>query len=70
MIYGHDRTIHRTGYVDVETDEKGQVVAVWFRCATLPFKQHRVDGERARQMREGSKPPPILAIEFLDTESE
>lgn len=49
MIYGHDKTIHSTEHLDVET-HNGKVVAVWFRCAMLPFEQAEVDGERARSM--------------------
>lgn len=49
--YGGDQTIHRTGYVDVETDSKGRVVSVWFRCQPLPFKQTVVGVDRANDMR-------------------
>lgn len=38
-FYGGDKTIHDTGHVDVVLDENGNVSAVWFRCALLPFKQ-------------------------------
>lgn len=38
-FYGGDKTIHDTGHVDVVLDEDGNVSAVWFRCALLPFKQ-------------------------------
>jgi hypothetical protein len=38
-FYGGDDTWHQTGTVDVQLDEDGNVVAVWFRCRTLPFKQ-------------------------------
>jgi hypothetical protein len=38
-FYGGDGTWHQTGTVDVQLDEDGNVVAVWFRCRTLPFKQ-------------------------------
>lgn len=38
-FYGGDGTIHETGHVDVVLDENGDVSAVWFRCALLPFKQ-------------------------------
>lgn len=49
--YGGTRTIHRTGWLDVEVDSHGQVVAVWFRCLALPFKQSNVDTRRAGEMR-------------------
>ncbi len=47
--YGDGGTIHSTGYLDVETRD-GHVVAVWFRCQMLPFRQTEVDAERAAQM--------------------
>ncbi|MGH9933231.1 MAG: hypothetical protein ACREA9_28950 [Pyrinomonadaceae bacterium] len=37
--------------LDVEVDCNGKVVAVWFRCCALPFEQHDVDVERAKEMR-------------------
>lgn len=51
MIYGNDKTIHRTGQLDVETDCKGNVVAVWFRCMALPFRQSVSGTDRAEEMR-------------------
>jgi hypothetical protein len=37
--YRVDRnTIHDTGTIDIQVDENGEVVAVWFRCLQLPFK--------------------------------
>ncbi len=67
MIYGHDRTIHRSGHLDVETDDNGNVVAVWFRCLSLPFKQVRtskdgtqvIDSDDAAGMK-------ILAVEVSE----
>ena len=50
-FYGDGGTIHRTGFVDVETDAMGTVVAVWFRCQPLPFKQTFVAPARATEMR-------------------
>lgn len=38
-FYGGDGTWHQTGYVDVQLNKDGDVVAVWFRCRMLPFKQ-------------------------------
>ena len=52
MIYGHDKTWHRTEYVDVETTETGEVVAVWFRCICIPFRQTTVDRARTKHMRD------------------
>ena len=47
--YGDGGTIHHSGYLDVETFE-GKVVAVWFRCQPLAFKQVRVDTLRGTEM--------------------
>lgn len=52
MIYGHDRTIHRTHHLNVEVGPDGRVVAVWFRCLALPFTEHRIDAARAADMDE------------------
>ena len=54
MIYGHNKTIHGTQHVDVEV-RNGEVVAVWFRCCMIPFKQCNIGVERAEEMREESK---------------
>lgn len=64
-VYGHNKTIHQTRYVDVETDPAGNVVAVWFRCLMLPFKQSRVNITRADSVK-GAKPPALLAVEVVD----
>lgn len=64
--YGDDKTIHRTGYVDVETDKRGAVVGAWFRCAMLPFRQAPVTQERAADLSRAYAvaPPRIKAIVF------
>lgn len=49
-FYGSAGTVHGTTEVDVET-YKGRVIAVWFRCMRLPFKQETTDAERAAEMR-------------------
>lgn len=49
--YGDGGTIHGSTVLDVETDVDGAVVAVWFRCQMLPFKQARIHGSRANEMR-------------------
>jgi hypothetical protein len=49
-FYGDGGTIHGNTEFDVETYD-GEVVAVWFRCAALPFKQTEVDASRAKEMR-------------------
>jgi len=72
MIYGHDRTIHQTGEVNVEIGPDGKVVAVWFRCAMLPFTQHLADQARADDMQAAyARPlPAIQAIDFKDEEDD
>jgi hypothetical protein len=65
-VYGHHRTIHSTGHVDVELSPAGHVVAVWFRCMTLPFEETFVDVNRAVsmvQMYEHQPPHPLVAVE-------
>ena len=49
MIYGHDRTWHHTQQIDVEV-HNGKVVAVWFRCMPLPFRQSDCGEARAKEM--------------------
>lgn len=48
-VYGHRGAIHQTEHVDVEVDADGKVVAVWFRCMHLPFKQVDADRRRAAE---------------------
>lgn len=67
MIYGHHGTIHQTTKLDVEVNENGKVVAVWFRCMALPFRETIVDDYRAEEMlsmykRENSI-PELLAVD-------
>lgn len=50
MIYGHTGTIHGTQKLNVEIDERGGVVSVWFRCCALPFDVTVVDEARATEM--------------------
>jgi hypothetical protein len=67
-IYGFDRTIHRTGEVNVEIDDTtGEVVSVWYRCSMLPFTQDRIDEGRSKEMQrsyEEFEPKQIDAIVF------
>jgi hypothetical protein len=63
-FYGGDKTFHRTGWLDIET-RNGEVVAVWFRCAMLPFRQTEVDKHRAKDMKSvGAMNENIRGIEF------
>jgi hypothetical protein len=64
-FYGDGGTIHSSGYLDVETRE-GMVVAVWFRCQVLPFKQTAIDEHRATEMarmRRNSPAPVLTGVE-------
>jgi hypothetical protein len=64
--YGDGGTIHHSGWLDVETHH-GTVVAVWFRCAMLPFNQREVDAARATEMeRVQPRLPQISGIEVVD----
>lgn len=47
--YGDGGTIHDDGHVSVEVHD-GRVVAVWFRCQQLPFRQHDVNAARTAEM--------------------
>jgi hypothetical protein len=49
--YGDGGTIHNSSKLDVEVDVGGKVVAVWFRCQALPFRQSMAEEQRAREMR-------------------
>lgn len=55
MIYGHDKTIHRTQGLNVEVDQHGRVVSVWFRCCALPFDVTIVGSDRAVEMEQMSR---------------
>lgn len=66
MRYGDDKTIHRTGHVDVEVDTDGRVVSVWFRCRALPFSQTTVNRARADAMDRAYKEDSILPIEAIE----
>lgn len=62
--YGDDNTIHGTTHVDVQTDQRGTVVAVWFRCAMLPFQQSVLpDGEMYQDSKQFKR---IKAVIFED----
>ena len=68
-IYGYDETMHRTNFVDVETNEDGQVVAVWFRHMPVRFEQCLIGPARAEEMKKmykNSKPPKLHAIVVED----
>lgn len=65
--YGEGGTLHGTTELDVETDAVGRVVAVWYRCQMLPFRQRTVDDERSIEMDKGYPVPvEITGVEVLD----
>lgn len=67
--YGLKGTIHSTTHLDIEVNKKGQVVAVWFRCQTLPFKQSNVDQARSNEMTNayaGNWMPELHAVQLKD----
>lgn len=59
FFYGDGTTIHHTNYLHVETHGT-RVVAVWFRCRLVPFKQVEVPTQRADEMTDASKSLPAL----------
>lgn len=50
MFYGHNKTIHGTQKLNIEIDNNGSVVSVWFRCCALPFDVTVVNDSRAEDM--------------------
>lgn len=62
--YGDGGTIHGTKQLDIEVRD-GEVVAVWFRCQLLPFRQVEVDARRAESMR-STQVPYLTGVEVLD----
>jgi hypothetical protein len=63
--YGDGGTIHSTGHVDVEVDEAGEVVALWFRCQLLPFRVFRRHDDD-RYGPEDFSPGRLTGVEILD----
>ena len=79
--YGHGGTIHHSGQLDVETYQ-GEVVAIWFRCQLLPFRQVALDRyelldgqgqvddkQRAAEMRRAyaaGDPCELTGVEVID----
>lgn len=59
LIYGHDKTIHRTGHLDIGVDENGVVTEVWFRCIQLPFEQFEA------RRRAGDEQPDLPKIKAI-----
>lgn len=67
-FYGGAGTIHNNGELDVEVCN-GRVVAVWFRCQMLPFRQVQVLPPRAREMDANDRLPSIEGIILEDQEN-
>lgn len=67
-LYGRDRTIHRTGHVDVAQDQDGLVTAVWFRCQKLPFVARRPGSDRLSGA--DMEPPSLEAVVVADDQWE
>ena len=65
LKYGGDNTIHKNGELDISVDKNGKVVAVWFRCIMLPFKQVDVDDIRANSLKEVEAPYKIDSIDLI-----
>jgi hypothetical protein len=65
---GSRNTIHAGGKLDIEVDDDGRPVAVWFRCLNLPFSVWlRASGEPAHINPAGME---ILNIEYTETVEE
>lgn len=60
QYYGGMGTIHSTRGLDVEVDQQGNVVAVWFRCSMLPFTQFAARGNNYK----GLKLPELHGVQL------
>lgn len=60
--YGDGGTIHQSTELDVET-HAGVVVAVWFRCMRLPFRQAEVDFDRGKEMSSDRTKTELYGVE-------
>lgn len=68
--YGAGGTIHGSARLDVEICA-GEVVAIWFRCQRLPFRQDIVGESRANLLiEESANLPEICGVEVRDGETE
>jgi hypothetical protein len=63
--YGDGGTWHHSQILDVETAD-GAVVAVWFRCQALPFREIRVEPARAAEMIAHPATARITGVELID----
>lgn len=56
-------TIHGSGAIDVQVSETtGEVIAVWFRCLTLPFRVSTLPAEPPREQPSIT----VTAVEYLE----
>ncbi len=62
---GGDETIHHTGTIDIQVRPDGEVVAVWFRCLSLPFTVSVVEDRAVI-----NPPISIDMIAYADIEAE
>ncbi|MBM0257370.1 hypothetical protein [Micromonospora sp. 4G55] len=67
-FYGDGGTIHGSTWLDVEVDDAGTVVAVWFRCQTLPWRVFRRSSGDGRYGPEDMSPCQLTGVEVLDPE--
>lgn len=66
-VYGHSGTIHSSEQLDIEVNANGTVIAVWFRCQQLPFKQSYANGSRAANAKvPNPRLPRLVAVEVID----
>lgn len=63
--YGGGGTWQDSDVLDVET-RNGVVVAVWFRCQILPFRQAEIDADRAVAMQACPATVRMTGVEVLD----
>ena len=69
MLIPYERigTIHKRNKLDIEVDSNGNVVSVWYNCVALPFEVHKVENERANEMRKMyNEDCSVSSIERID----
>jgi hypothetical protein len=63
--YGDGGTVHNSIDLDIET-YNGEVIAVWFRCQHLPFKQFKIDECRKRELERYPATVELHGVEVRD----
>ena len=66
MKYEKDKSIHKKDTLDVEVDENGKVVAVWFNCLALAFRQSNANVTRASDMERMYADNEVARINSID----